>query len=360
MVEHRPGRFGCHDLLRAYAAELVRTVEPEAVRRVAVHRVVDHYLDVAAIADRLISPYRHPGPVPSRQCAGAEQPGDAESALEWFATECPVLLALIDQAVAAGFDREVCELAWYVSSFLDRRAYWHDQAAVQQAALSAAGRLGDRPLQARTHRALARAYSRLERHEDAWYELRQALRRYEELGDDAGQANTEMSLADSCERRGRYRDALMHAERALALYGTAGYRPGQANAMNAVGWCHALLGDHERALTYCARALRQHQLLGDRRGEADSWDSIGYANHGLGRYRPAIRCFQQAVLMFREVGDRFAEAVSLARLGDARGAAGDPQAARADLSRALAILTELDHPRAAEVRAAVNDVFLHR
>ncbi|TCB93397.1 tetratricopeptide repeat protein [Micromonospora zingiberis] len=366
LVEHRPGRYGCHDLLRAYAAELARIADPEPARRAALHRVIDHYVDMAASADRMISPYRHPGLVPARppsapdggsptQRAAADRPADAEAALGWFTTEYAVLLALIDRAVAAGFDREVCELAWHLVAFMDRRASWHDQAAVQRTALAAAGRLGDRPLEARAHRGLAQAYSRLGRHDDAGRELRRALRRYEELADDVGQANTEMSLADSCERRGRYRDALGHAERALALYGRAGYRPGQANALNAVGWCHTLLGDHERAFTYCSRALRQHQLLGDRRGAADSWDSIAHANHGLGRHRPAVYCFEQAVGMFREMGDRFAEAVSLTRLGDTRAAAGDGPAAQADWSAALAILTELDHPRAAEVRARLAD-----
>ncbi|MBF9130237.1 tetratricopeptide repeat protein [Plantactinospora sp. S1510] len=365
LVEHRPVRFGCHDLLRAYAAELARTVEPERVRRAVLRRILDHYLDVAAIADRLISPYRHAGSVPARlpaalddvpaaQRAGAEQPGDAEAAFGWFSTEHPVLLALIDQAATAGLDREVCELAWYLCSYFDRRAYRHDQATVQRTALSAAGRLGDRLLEARARRELARAYLRLGLHDDARRELQQVLRWYEELGDDAGRANTEMSLADSCERQGRYRDALAHAKRALVLYRAVGYRPGRANALNAIGWCHSLLGDHPAALTYCARALRQHQLIGDHRAAADTWDSIGRANHGLGRYRPAVRCFQQAILLFQKVGDRLGEAVSLTRLGDTREMAGDLRAARADWSRSLAILTELDHPRAAEVQARLT------
>ncbi|MFC7545674.1 BTAD domain-containing putative transcriptional regulator [Plantactinospora sp. GCM10030261] len=370
VVEHRPGRFGCHDLLRAYAAELVREVDPEPVRRDALRRMLDHYVAWAATADRLISPYRHPGPAPSRPGSGsgdadgtpeapapdeAGPPGDADAAFAWFATEHPALLALIDQAIEAGLNREVCELAWHLTSFLDRRGYWHDQAAVQRIALTAADRLGDRALQARTHRGLARAYTRLGRHEDAGRELRQALDRFEALGDDAGRANTEMSLADSCERRGHHREALTHAQRALALYEGAGYRPGQANALNAVGWCHALLGDHARALTYCTRALRLHQRLGDRRGAADTWDSIGYANHGLARYGPAARCFQRAVLLFREVGDRFAEAMSLLRLGDTHQAAGDADAGRVGWSQALEILTELNDPRAAEARRRLAD-----
>ncbi|MEU8113256.1 BTAD domain-containing putative transcriptional regulator [Micromonospora sp. NPDC048947] len=357
--ERYPGRYVCHELLRTYAAELAGSEESEVVRRAALGRLIRHYARMAAIADRLIAPYRHPGRpaarfdvVLSMDCGEVDQPfGDIDTALAWFATEYQVLLLVIEQAFRCGFHQEVCELAWNLTSFLDRRAYWQDQAVVQRTALAAARQLGDLALEARTHRGLARAYLRLGRYEDAAHELRQALGRFEALGDDAGRASAELSLADLCERRGRIREALAHAERAFALFGGAGYQPGQANALNAVGWCHARLGDHARALADCARALRLQRLLGDHRGAAYSWDSIGYANHGLARYRPAVRSFQEALALFREVGDRFAEAGSLARLGDARQAAGDRAAGRAAWSQALTILTELGHPGATEVRA---------
>ncbi|MEH0928037.1 AfsR/SARP family transcriptional regulator [Micromonospora sp. CPCC 205558] len=362
MVEHRPGRYACHDLLRVYAADLSRRFDPEPLRKAAVRRFTDHYLAGARMADQLISPYRSQGqPVQAPPGAartdelpaslGIEPPGDTETALAWFAAECQVLLAVINQAASTGLDRSVCELAWSVTSFLDRRAQWLDQAKVQRIALAAAGRLGDESVQARTHRGLARAYSRLGQHADASRQLRQAVIRYGLLGDDLGRAATEMSLADSSALQGRGQEALKHAERALDLYERADHRPGRANALNAVGWCHALLGDNVRALTYCGRALRLHQRLDDRRGAGDSWDSIGYANHGLGRYRPAARCFRRAADLFHEVGDRFAEALSLARLGDTHHAAGDPHAGQDHWTRSLTILTELRHPRADEMRA---------
>ena len=104
------------------------------------------------------------------------------------------------------------------------------------------------------------------------------------------------------------------------------------------------------------RALRVYEHLGDRRGAADTWDSIGYANQGLARYRSATRCYRRAVALFGELGDRFAEATSLTRLGDNHRAAGDPVAARLAWSAALAILTDLDHPHAGEVRARLRPV----
>ncbi|MEU8185198.1 BTAD domain-containing putative transcriptional regulator [Micromonospora sp. NPDC049047] len=370
LVEHRPGRYACHGLLRVYAADLARAVDPESVRQDAVHRFTAHYLAWATVADQLISPYRPPGrPAPGEPGVvragaspvglGAEPPSETDTAFDWFAAECEVLLAVINQAAASGFHRLTCELAWSLTTFLDHRAQWHDQATVQRIALAAAGRLGDESVRARTHRGLARAYSRLGRHADASRELRQAVLLYAALGDDVGLANTEMSLADSCERRLRYAAALKHAERALALYEGAGYRPGQANALNAVGWCRALLGDHAQAVTYSARALRLHQRLDDRRGAADSWDSIGYANYRRGRHRSAAHCFRHAVTLFRAVGDRFAEALSLARLGDTHHADGDPEASREDWRLSLAILAELGHPKADEMRARLAGSSLH-
>ncbi|MBF9130517.1 hypothetical protein I0C86_16335 [Plantactinospora sp. S1510] len=52
LVERTPGRYGCHDLLRAYSAELARELEPEAERAEAIRRVLDHYLRTAHAAAR--------------------------------------------------------------------------------------------------------------------------------------------------------------------------------------------------------------------------------------------------------------------------------------------------------------------
>ncbi|HVQ91156.1 MAG TPA: AfsR/SARP family transcriptional regulator, partial [Mycobacteriales bacterium] len=55
LVEHRvPGRYGCHDLLRRYAAERAGSDDPAADRQAALGRLVDFYLhSVAAAAERL-------------------------------------------------------------------------------------------------------------------------------------------------------------------------------------------------------------------------------------------------------------------------------------------------------------------
>src|SRR6266540_1819890 len=52
--EHTPGRYTFHDLLRAYAAELAHTHDPEPERRKTLHRVLDHYVHTAYAAAILV------------------------------------------------------------------------------------------------------------------------------------------------------------------------------------------------------------------------------------------------------------------------------------------------------------------
>jgi DNA-binding SARP family transcriptional activator/DNA-binding XRE family transcriptional regulator len=57
LTEQAPGRYVCHDLLRAYASEQAHTCYSEAERREAVRRVLDHYLHTADAA----AVYLYPG-----------------------------------------------------------------------------------------------------------------------------------------------------------------------------------------------------------------------------------------------------------------------------------------------------------
>lgn len=350
--EHVPGRYTFHDLLRAYAAEQARRHDAEPGRAAASRRLVEHYLHTAHAADLLLDPHR-----PNRSTPAAAGPdvrpesfADHEDALAWFTAERQVLLAATARAADAGLQAQSWQLALALGTFLDRRGHWHDQVAAQGAALRAAQRLGDPAGLAHTHRSLGRAHARLQRFDDAESHFRQALHRYRELGDPAGEAHTCLGLAFVCEQRDRRREALDHTERALELYQLAGHPGGQANALNNLGWYHARLGDHQRALAYCGRALELLRAIGDRPGEAGTWDSIGYAHHCLGEYRQAVDCYAKSVGLYRDLGDRYYEAGTLAHLGDSQYCLEDPDAARKSWEHAVAILDELGHPDADQVR----------
>ncbi|MFD5319086.1 ATP-binding protein [Streptomyces sp. NPDC127098] len=351
-----PDRHAPHDLLRAYARELADAVDPEADRRAARRRLVEHYLRSAEGADRRLAPHPEPlglGPAPSG--VTVVEPADREAALDWFTAEHPVLLGALDLAVAADAPAEAWRLAGALETFFDYRGHWHDWAATQRIALDAAGRLGDQGRAADAHRSLGRAHTQMGRLEDGHRHFTEALSRYRELGDDVSEADTRRGLGWVCDQLGRPRDALDHNDRALELYRRAGHRPGQAMALNNVGWLYVVLGDHRRALDHCAQAVELNRELGERHAEAGALDSLGYAHHHLAQYTEAARCFARALDLVRGFGDRYGETEILNHLGDTQLAAGDVDAARRTRRTAVEIGGQIGHPAVEELRAKLKE-----
>ncbi|MFJ4622343.1 BTAD domain-containing putative transcriptional regulator [Streptomyces sp. NPDC088812] len=97
LVELVAGRYTCHDLLRAYAVELSRVLDPPAVRSEALARMVEHYLHSAEAATALLAPHRgsvvlpppRAGVVPRRFTGRAD-------AAEWIVAEQHLLPELAD------------------------------------------------------------------------------------------------------------------------------------------------------------------------------------------------------------------------------------------------------------------------
>ncbi|MBM9509485.1 AfsR/SARP family transcriptional regulator [Actinacidiphila acididurans] len=357
LTEHLPGRYAFHDLLRDYAAEQADTADSAGERHAAVHRMLDHYVHTARTAAGLLEPaWEPPAPPPPQPGFRPEHFADHERALAWFTTEHAVLLAAVAHAAATGRDAHTWQLAQALATFLDRRGHWHDLAVVGSAAVEAADRLADclgRPV---AHRIVARAHHRRGNLDDAQTHLLRALDLYGQAGNLHGQADTHIDLARVQARRGPrvIPGILPHVHRAHTLYESSGHRLGQAQALTAIGWSHARLGDFTQALVCCRQALPALEEFDDREGQAHAWDSIAHAHHHLGRRPQAVACFHRALDLCRALGDRYLEADILHRLGDTHLAEHDPDAAHDTWQQALAILTELDHPHAAQVRAKLT------
>jgi tetratricopeptide (TPR) repeat protein/DNA-binding XRE family transcriptional regulator len=355
--EHAPGRYAFHDLLRAYATDLVHHHDSEQDRHDAVGGLLDHYVHTAHAADRLLHPGRDPMELPLGRPPPEVvvcRPADRQQAAAWLGAERPALLAALRYAADNGFDGHAWQIGWATDTFLTRRGYRHARAEAWQTAIHAARRLDDRRLQAYALRALAVVNIELIRYDDAYRHAQQALDLYGQVADLAGQGRTHRDLAFLRWRQGDPRRALRHAQRALALFQAAGNQCGIGNELNSVGWYHAELGNHAVALAYCRRAVTLLEQLGDLVGVAQAWDSVGYAHHHLGQYADAVDSYHRAMTLNRQLGDRNDEADTLTRLGDTHQAAGHPDAARAAWRQALDILTDLDHPGASAVRAKLD------
>jgi DNA-binding SARP family transcriptional activator/tetratricopeptide (TPR) repeat protein len=355
ITEHVPGRYTMHDLLRAYATERLHAIESEPDRQAAGHRLLDHYLHTAHRAALLLAPAREPiTPAPPRAGVIPEPLADHERALAWFTTERRVLLSAVTYAVRARLNTHAWQLAWAMDTFLLRQGHWHEWIDVRLAALAAALRLPDRGAQAKAYIGLGHALSRVGRLDEARTHLGRALDLSAELGDLSGQAHAHRGIGLIYQRQGHLDKTLQHCRQAGELYRRAGNRSGWAKALNESGFIHALLGDHRQALACCGQAITLFQELGDRHGEAATAHSLGFTLRRMGNHRQAVIRYRQALDLFEKVGDRHYTADTLVHLGETYLAAADPPAARRSWQRAVAILVELGHPDADQVRTKLD------
>ena len=352
LTEHTPGRYVCHDLLRAYAADQAHATDTDSDRHETTARLLAHYLHTAHAGALLLKPTREAVTIAASRPGVTPEPlDDYQQALAWFEAEHQVLMAAISLAAATGFGVHAWQISWTMTPFLKLRGQWQDQAAIQLTALAAATRLGDTAGQAMSRRFLGDAYARLADYGEARIHLAACLELYRQLGDRAGEARAHQSLGWLAVSQRRHGDALSHSEQALQLFQVIAHQAGQAQMLGNIGWCHAQLGDHEQARLFCQEALAMWRQAGNRHDEAHAWDNLGFAEQHLGRHDQAVTSYQHALSTFREFGDRYYEAKTLTRLADSYHAIGEPQQARAARQQALEILDDLDHPDADQVRA---------
>jgi DNA-binding SARP family transcriptional activator/tetratricopeptide (TPR) repeat protein len=356
--EPAPGRWTCHDLLRAYATEQCARADPAAARDAATDRMLDHYTHTALAADHHLDRSRDPSPWPApepRVGAAVLAFDGTQAARAWLGTELPVLLAALRLAGDTRRDAHTWHLSWALTTHLNRSNRWDDLLTARQDALVAAQRHGDPAVVGSGHRILASAHLLLGQPAQARAHHERALELALRHGDVLSQARSHVQLASLCEAEAELPRALEHARQALAGYERLGHEVGMATSYNQVGWLHVLSGDHQAAIDYCQRALPLTQRHGNHYHEALTWDSLGYAHHHLRAYAAAVDCYGRALTLYRKIGYASTEADTLDRLGDTHLAAGDPAAARAAWLRAVDIYTDLDLPHQIAPKVAATE-----
>ncbi|MET0235056.1 MAG: BTAD domain-containing putative transcriptional regulator [Kibdelosporangium sp.] len=356
IAEPTPGRYACHDLLRAYATELAESEESSSERAAAVRRLLGHYSHTAYHADGFLGPRREVPPPLTPLAPGAESEPilDHNRARAWFQAEHRVLRTAVRQG--ADFDREVCDLVRWIHLYLEMQGHWHDELAVLATALAAARRLGDERKQAFAHCHLGRTHIWFGRYAESAEHFLASLDLYRSVDDVVGQAFVHYSFAWLLDRQQAVDEALAHVEQALALFRGAEHLAGQAKALNAVGWFRTLLGDHAVAIEYCKEALELQEHLGDHNGAAQTWHSLGYVHKQLGDDTQTIACYTAAAELLRRHGYPISEARVLIELADLHHDLGDDESAMAGWRRAQDLLAQLTHPEADVVRARLDQI----
>jgi tetratricopeptide (TPR) repeat protein len=301
LEEHSDDRFRFHDLLRLHAREKLRDTEPEPARRRAFAQLVDHYLGMAAAADRVILPGRwRLGEYFDAEPRVAFDDGAA--ALEWLELERANLAAIVHQAHLEGMHEaawQTCEALWGL--FLMHKHYrlWIE---CHEIGVASARACGNPRAHARMLEALAFAH---------------------------------LSLKD-------FAQAIEYCQEAVQLERAANHPLGEASAVEYLGTAELAMGRNDRAIELYLSARIIHQRLGRPRGVALMTRHIGEALRQAGRYNDAIEYFTDALNFFSENRERYHVARTLNHLGETYLLAGRPHDAGEALRTALATALEAD------------------
>jgi tetratricopeptide (TPR) repeat protein len=387
-----PGRYGMHDLLRAYAAELAAK-DPETDRRTALARLLEQQLHTCSVAMDLVAPFdrdRRPK-IPDPGFPTPRLP-NAEAAIDWLDTERPNLIATALHVADEWRATHASQLAAILVRYLDTGAHYHDAEMLYAHAAATAARAG------KAHALislgivcwrLGRYQEAAEHHERAldlaretgnetqlgrallglgivyWHLGRtaqtldcgqQALELYREIGDRLGEARVLGNLGNVHSQLGNYPAALDHHRQALNLFREVGDPAGAGNEMGGLGSVLEALGRYPEALDHLKRALTFARQAGYRECEASALRNIGIVYRRLGRLTEALLHHQQALDLIREIGDRTAEGYALGQLGTVYERLGRLAQAVEYHREALAIAREIgDNHLAAELLNRLGD-----
>ncbi|GAB2962483.1 ATP-binding protein [Saccharothrix stipae] len=340
--EHRPGRYRCHDLLRAYAAELAAAEDTGPERRAGITRLLDHYVTTATRAMAVVTPHEA-GHLPPADRTTGPALDDYDAAMAWLDVERPNLTAV---AHVAGTDwpAHASRLSRALLRYLDLRSHHLDAKSVHQDALDAARRTGDRAAQAHALTGLATVAWRLGRHDEALGLFGQVLDAWTETGHAAARGRTLALMGGVCWQLGRYREAMTHYAPALALSRTIGDAVAEGQTLAGMGNVSWWLGDYGQAVEHYRAALDLARRSGDRNAEAHALTGLANVSLRVGRYERALDEYHWALAMCRMTGEQKIRSYALAGLGYVHWRLGRHAEAADQHRRVLALARELGDP----------------
>lgn len=298
LQEPHPHRYRMHDLLAAYSRALARSVDSEEERGRALGRLVDHCLDAADRADRMLYPNRVRLDVP-RTGTQPHLPewAQGDDAKRWFGAERSNLLAMERYARTNGAPEQAALLSHCLARLLDADSHWTAAERIQRHAVDYWRRVGRR-------RALC------------------------------------LALLDLCAtqtRTGQYQTAAQNGQDALAFARAVRDSEAEATAFAALGVLNYHLGQNAAALDFHQEALRIRTAAGDFAGCASSQNNIAISLLSLGQLDEALENFEQALQGLRRAGDKENASRTLNNIGELCAHRGETEAARQAFEQALSL-----------------------
>ncbi|GAA1721094.1 AfsR/SARP family transcriptional regulator [Nonomuraea bangladeshensis] len=311
------GRYGFHDLLRAYATEMSLATDGDAERQAATDRLLDHYCETAVEAGDTL----YPGWSGSRRHAGlALEPGGVtlspDAALSWLDSELASFGTICQFAVRQGRPERAVTLAAALHRYLEA-GHGTEALSIYACAIDAARQLADPQGEAHLRTNTGVILRLLGRYAPAVEELSQALELCRRTGNRHGQARALSNLGIIEERLGDFTSSAARHSEAIALYRDLDDPFGQAAALTNLGNLEESIGEYAEAAQHLLAAHDIFATLGERSGQAIALCNLGQIHTALGDDTLAVARLREALDLFREIEHRDGEATALSNLGTA-------------------------------------------
>ena len=337
LIQHTPGRYRLHDLLRVHAHGLAAADQDGEA---ALDRLFEFSVRTAQAANLLISGPTRPTP---RESAPAPEPApdfaDRDQAFAWMRDEHANLRPILDQQ-AVGAAR-MTALINVLISFYKAEGPWSLAAELGSRAVAAARLTGDRPAEADALVRLGGINMTLGDPEAASAHLEQALAICRKITYRPGEANALLELAELAVAQSLLAQALEPTEQALAIFEEIGDRDRATRALFRLGALLHVTGRNERASERLTQVMAVYRESGNLNGEANALMIYGLVRFGLGDYAALRPATESALRLYRQSGLRQGIANALQEIGREMKLAGEYDEAVSVLKEAMVIHREL-------------------
>jgi tetratricopeptide (TPR) repeat protein/transcriptional regulator with XRE-family HTH domain len=336
-----PGRYGLHDLLRAYAREQAAAFDTGGQRDQALTRLAGYYLAATAAAMDVLHPseaYRRP----RISAAGAvvpDMPSEA-AAQGWLNRELENLVAITATSAARDWCRYLTDLARTLFRYLMTGSHLPEAVTIYGHALRAARQAGDLAAEASALNGLGGIGIKKGRFRDAAGYYHAALERYRRCGDLAGQAGALRNLGVSEHQLHDDQSAAGYYQQAIEVYQEAGDTLSATGALADLASTEIELGRYDQATEHLRRALPVFRAAKDHIQEATVLSWLGELSLRQGELAQASASFEQALAICRRIDYRIGIAAQFTNLGDVSVRQGQPAQAIGFLRQALALHRE--------------------
>ncbi|MDQ7810876.1 BTAD domain-containing putative transcriptional regulator [Amycolatopsis sp. A133] len=352
LLERAGDRYGFHDLVRVYAAELAERHDSTEDRATAARELLGWYLQAARSAFACF--------IPDHPLVAAGVPDDRyelpvfdsrEAVYAWYAAEAPNTLPLIQRAAELGEHDIAWQLAFFTYNHYYATGLLTEWIQLLNAGLASAGEIDDPEPRARILMLLGIAYSRIGQNGLAVERLESGLALARAVRDPDLQIALLANLASALREMRRYDEGIRRAQEAVELATAAGRDFRTASCLDSLCELYVESGQPRRALEAGAAGLRAARASDTGLTEVNLLLNMAHAHRDLGETTTALREYETVLELCAKLGDRYHEALALLGIAELERRAGRRARARDRAQRALDIFVQLDGEEAGEAQA---------